>query len=86
MLLGFSERNLSISLALWVLLFCKAPLVPVVLDNKKQRICPYPSSALSKILLVLLSRMIPLPISLPYMELKPGVPTLLERPEVRHDV
>lgn len=46
----------------------------------------YPSSGLSRILLVLLSRMIPLPISLLYMELERGVPTLLERPEVKHDV
>lgn len=38
------------------------------------------------ILPVLLSRMIPLPFSLPYMELQRGVPTLLERPEVKHDV
>lgn len=49
-------------------------------------ICPYPSSGLSMILPVLLSRMIPLPFSLPYMELQRGVPTLLERPEVKHDV
>lgn len=35
---------------------------------------------------VLLSRMSPPPDSLPNMELQRGVPTLLERPEVKHDV
>lgn len=49
-------------------------------------VCLYPLCARSRILLVLLSKMIPLPISLPYMELEHGVPTLLERPEVRQDV
>lgn len=42
----------------------------------------YPSSVVSRIQLVLLSRIIPLPVSLPYMEWERGVPTLLERPEV----
>lgn len=51
-----------------------------------KRVCLYPLCARSRILLVLLSKMIPLPISLPYMELEHGVPTLLERPEVRQDV
>lgn len=45
----------------------------------------YPSG-LSDTLLVLLSRMIPLPVSLPNMEAENGVPTLLERPEVKQEV
>lgn len=46
----------------------------------------YPSSEPSRMLLVRLSRKIPPPISLPYMELQRGVPALLERPDVKHDV
>ena len=46
----------------------------------------YPLSGVSRGLLVLLSRMIPPPVSLPNMELQRGVPALLERPEVKHDV
>lgn len=48
--------------------------------------CSYPSSGLSRIQLVLLSRIIPLPVSLLFMELERGVPTRLDRPEVKHDV
>lgn len=47
---------------------------------------PYPLSGVSRVLRVLLSRMIPPPVSLPNMELQRGEPTLLERPEVKHDV
>lgn len=67
-------------------MLCFLKLLKICNSWKQRGRSPYPLSGVPRVLLLLLSRMIPLPISLPYMESQRGVPTLLARPEVKHDV